>query len=102
MILKFEEENDCSLDLKHSINMIVVHCPKPQEDKIRHSFSLLLEKIRERIDNEKKCINYLGKTNLMMEKGGLIQDIFKEKYVDKCMLTNIDPEITKEDLEELF
>ena len=37
-----------------------------------------------------------------METGGLIQDVFKESYIDKCALSNIGLDVTKQDLEELF
>ena len=55
----------------------------------------MLKKIKERICNEKKLIHYLGKTSITMEIGGQVEDIIKDKNIDKCLLSNIDLEATK-------
>ena len=79
--------------------MIVLHCSKESgEVKFSH-FEGILGKIKERINSERKLVNYLGKTNLVLHAGGQIDDILHEKeYATKCQLGNLAPEVSRQDL----
>lgn len=37
-----------------------------------------------------------------MRAGGELEDIIKEKYINQCMVANIHPDASKEDLLDLF
>lgn len=44
---------------------------------------------------ERKVVHYLGTTNLLVQAGGEVEEILREKYIDQCLLSNIHPEVTK-------
>ena len=75
---KFELENDCCLELKQEMALVVLHCSRAKGAQAKESFSSLLGRVKERINSEKRCLHYLGKTRMVMQTGGLIEDIFSE------------------------
>jgi hypothetical protein len=62
--------------------MILIYCHRSHSDKVRDSFQAILDRIRERINSEKKFLHYLGKISMVMETGGSIEDLLREKYID--------------------
>jgi hypothetical protein len=40
-------------------------------------------------------VHYLGCTNLILGAGGMVKEIVKSDYINKCLLSNLHLEITR-------
>lgn len=52
--------------------------------------------------NEKKIVPYFGNTSATLGVGGTVEQLIKNKYIGSCILTNLCPSVTEEDLFDLF
>jgi hypothetical protein len=82
--------------------LIIAYCSKDSANQLRNAFEELILKIRERISAERRVNDYQGKTKVVLRAGGHLEDIIKDKYIDQCIVSNIHPDASKEDLLELF
>lgn len=82
--------------------LIIVHCLKDKAETVRNRFDAVLSRIREKLSVSSKVVHYLGTTNLVLGAGGVVKEIVKADYINKCLLNNLHLEVTREDLEELF
>lgn len=82
--------------------MIIVYCSKDSAVKLKKEFEELIGKIREDLNAERRVVHYQGNTKIVMRAGGELEDIIKEKYINQCMVANIHPDASKEDLLDLF
>lgn len=47
-------------------------------------------------------MNYIGTTNVLLGAGGSLIQVVKDKYINKCHLSNICLNVDLDDLNELF
>lgn len=62
----------------------------------------MIKKIKEKVAISSKLVHYLGNTNVILGVGGAVKELVKTDYISKAYLNNLNLEVTREDLEELF
>lgn len=69
--------------------LIVVHCLKEKAQGVRERFDVVLNRIREKLSVSSKLVHYLGTTNLVLGAGGVVKELVKADFINKCLLSNL-------------
>jgi hypothetical protein len=80
------------------IATITLYCFKEEGEKVKNAFEELINKIKEKFVNYNKIIHYFGNTNISLSNGGVVKEVIKDNYINKCCMNNLDVEVTQEDI----